>query len=116
MFSHEKNEKSGLASLMSRYDVPKVIPPQRLPNWFPASIEAWNGEFRGLILSGEIPKLKTEVKPIYKWEVNGGKWEYRGFPQLKMKVKPFINGKTINMGFSNATFSNGEEVSHDQTT
>lgn len=30
---------AGLASLMSRYDVPKVMPPQRLPNWFPASIE-----------------------------------------------------------------------------
>ena len=30
--------------LMSRYDVPGVMPPQRLPNWFPASIEAWNGK------------------------------------------------------------------------
>eukprot|EP00435_Cladocopium_sp_Y103_P049327 s450_g14.t2 len=35
---------SGLAILMSRYDVPNVMPPQRLPNWFPARIEAWNDQ------------------------------------------------------------------------
>ena len=73
-------KKSGLASLMSRYDVPKVMPPQRLPNWFPASIEAWNGE------KGADP--------------------LREIPNLKMEVKPFINGKTINIVFSNARFSN----------
>ena len=64
---------------MSRYDVPKVMPPQRLPNWFPASIEAWNGE-KGADPLREIPNLKMELNRLYMGKPSTGfPINWRGF-------------------------------------